>query len=116
MSHWRITKDGKNYSISINSHLIEFTMDENSPETFGAKSMLAKRFLQNDKWQQHIKNIFGASIFDEVWSAAEIAATLEHPNLKKFADGTACPYCGKPLRTERAKICPHCFKSWHNVV
>jgi predicted Zn-ribbon and HTH transcriptional regulator len=25
-----------------------------------------------------------------------------------------CPYCGKPLRTKKAKQCPHCFNSWHN--
>lgn len=114
MTSWRATKDNKNYSISFDNHLIEFTKDEGSPETYGGKSMLAKKFLQSDKWQQHVKDIFGAAILDEVIAAAEIAAKLEHPNLKKFADGTACPYCGKPLRTERAKICPHCFKSWHN--
>lgn len=32
----------------------------------------------------------------------------------KFNAKTACPYCGKPLRPERAKQCPHCFKSWHD--
>jgi len=25
-----------------------------------------------------------------------------------------CPYCGKELRTSKAKQCAHCFKSWHD--
>ena len=25
-----------------------------------------------------------------------------------------CPYCGGVLRTNKAKQCPHCFRSWHN--
>lgn len=32
----------------------------------------------------------------------------------KFDLNTACPFCGKPLRTKKAKQCSHCFKSWHN--
>jgi hypothetical protein len=25
-----------------------------------------------------------------------------------------CPYCGKSLKTARAKQCPHCFMDWHD--
>lgn len=27
---------------------------------------------------------------------------------------TPCPYCGKPLVTNSAKQCPHCFMDWHD--
>jgi hypothetical protein len=28
--------------------------------------------------------------------------------------GPPCPYCGKPVRTSRARQCPHCFADWHD--
>jgi hypothetical protein len=27
---------------------------------------------------------------------------------------TACPFCNKPLRSSRAKQCPHCSADWHD--
>jgi hypothetical protein len=27
-----------------------------------------------------------------------------------------CPYCGKPLKSARAKQCPHCSMDWHDPV
>jgi len=38
-----------------------------------------------------------------------------HPNgPTPILSGPPCPYCGEALRTEKAKQCAHCFKSWHN--
>jgi hypothetical protein len=29
--------------------------------------------------------------------------------------GPPCPYCGGPLRTARARQCPHCLADWHDA-
>lgn len=31
------------------------------------------------------------------------------------AKGPPCPHCGGPLRTPRAKQCPHCLSDWHET-
>ena len=56
----------------------------------------------------------------------ELMSALECPNTyakiwishrgkaKPTYPGPPCPYCGGPLRTSRAKQCPHCFEAWHH--
>lgn len=37
-----------------------------------------------------------------------------HSGRPDSVDTTApCPYCGKPLKTARARQCPLCFMDWH---
>ena len=45
--------------------------------------------------------------FAKIWVTHRGRAKPTYP-------GPPCPYCGKPLRTSRAKQCPHCFRSWHH--
>jgi hypothetical protein len=42
---------------------------------------------------------------------------VSHPNgpqTKHGVDGPPCPYCGAPLRTDKAKQCISCGTDWHN--
>jgi|SRR5215813_3239523 len=42
------------------------------------------------------------------------AWTLHHIPSSDYAhEPTPCPWCGRPLRTEKAKQCRHCGKDWH---
>jgi hypothetical protein len=31
----------------------------------------------------------------------------------EVSPATPCPHCGEPLRTPRARQCPHCRRQWH---
>jgi len=38
-----------------------------------------------------------------------------HSGRAGFVEETApCPYCGKPLKTDRARQCQHCLMDWHD--
>jgi hypothetical protein len=40
---------------------------------------------------------------------------VQHSGRADVVGTTApCPYCGQPLKTARAKQCPHCFMDWHD--
>ena len=113
MPNWKKSIDGVNYTIEVRENCLEFTRDEGSPESYGGNSILAKKFITSNKWKSHVKEIFGQQVLLEVLNAAESAAQIESPVSKRFDYKSSCPYCGKPLRTSKAKQCPHCFKSWH---
>jgi hypothetical protein len=53
------------------------------------------------------------------WGLADakmwVDRTLEGHGSAKTRTGTACPYCGRPLRTERAKQCFECGTDWHDT-
>lgn len=39
---------------------------------------------------------------------------IYNESFSKFLPTAKCPYCGKTLRTDKAKQCMHCLKSWHD--
>ena len=53
------------------------------------------------------------------WCLADVKMwvdrTLEGHESTKTSTGKPCPYCGKGLRTDRAKQCFECGTDWHDA-
>lgn len=68
------------------------------------------RSLSNVQAMKEIKERTGCSLkWAKIWAL--------HPNgpQPRFA-GPPCPFCGEPLRTEKAKQCLNCGADWHNQI
>ncbi len=50
----------------------------------------------------------------KIWRLHPYGPKAKTASEAKFDLSTQCLFCGKPLRTQRAMQCPHCFKSWHD--
>ncbi len=59
---------------------------------------------------KELRNLTGCNLrWAKIWVA--------HPNgprTKHGETGPPCPYCGEPLRTERAQQCLSCGMDWHD--
>ena len=115
MTIWRRQVGDIFYDIEVDDHLIKFNRHEGTPESYGGKSIFAKYFLNDREWQAHVESVFGKDVLGEVLKAAEIATLIERPESTTFDLHSTCPFCGKPLRTSKAKQCPHCFKDWRQT-
>ncbi|WP_456981821.1 hypothetical protein [Luteimonas sp. A478] len=62
---------------------------------------------------------FGADVTsDAFWSTSTAAASFTLKDewaARANEQPIPCPYCGKLLRTARAKQCQHCFIDWHDA-
>jgi hypothetical protein len=96
------TNDGKEFYYKGDSELADLARYNNKYEkncTFVAKFEL-------DKYKGKISSF--------AKRPTKIELIQREGFLSKLLPKASCPYCGKPLRTIKAKQCMHCFESWHN--
>lgn len=61
-------------------------------------------------------SLLGAFLFLKLaWLILQGVNLLPASWLEKPEPAVMCPYCGKPLRTPRARQCQHCLRHWHEV-
>ena len=81
--------------------------------------------LINDKLGFAIGTVLQRNRHCEVWFGADkmwknIIEDIYYPprvplrEKAEFSKKSKCPFCEKPLRTDKAKQCPHCFKNWRD--
>ena len=64
----------------------------------------------DEKADEFLMTVTGCNArWAKIWRVHPHGALQKDP---EFSAGTACPYCGKALRTTVAKQCPYCFQSW----
>jgi hypothetical protein len=74
MAHWQTTVGGTHHSITIIDRLVRLAKWESGPETYGGNEVPAERFLRSERLRNHVLEVFGESVLNEVVSAAEQAA------------------------------------------
>lgn len=64
------TRGDERYSIELAETRIRFTRDTGTRESFGGNDMPYPRFLRSQKWQAHVREIFGARVLEALLKAA----------------------------------------------
>jgi len=88
------------------SHIPEFTNLTTEDAEAIRQLVRSGRLLEP---MQELRRLTGCSLlWAKIW-------TLHPDGPDTLEDKKApCPFCGKPLRTERSKQCRHCKRDWHD--
>lgn len=89
-------------------------------EGFGAHEQEIWRNLLKTEGHEaaddHIMALTGCSArWAKIWRLHPDGPTSRVPHengIPRLEETAPCPFCGKALRTKKAKQCPHCFENW----
>ena len=71
MSHWRVTVGETNYTAKLAGVRIKFTKDQGAAASFGGNDVPLPRFLRSEKWQSHVREVFGPDVLSELLTIAQ---------------------------------------------
>jgi hypothetical protein len=64
---WHIRKGSLNYIAEVEGLTFELWKDTGNKETTFGKKLSARHFLEKEKWQNHIREIFGLETYTEIY-------------------------------------------------
>jgi len=89
-----------------NQHIPQFE-ELTDGDAEGMRNLI--RAMEPVKAMRELRRLTGCSIsWAKIW--------VLHPDGPQTGEEmqTPCPFCGKPLRTQRSKQCRHCKRDWHD--
>ena len=69
---WEVKRADTYYTASIDGIKLELTKHEGTKESFGGKTLLARHFLEKEKWQKMVEDDFGHELFTEIYSSLKL--------------------------------------------
>lgn len=71
MQRWyHATRGDVRYTLELAETRMQLGRDTGTPESFGGNAMPYARFLRSEKWQRHVREIYGEAVLDAVLAAA----------------------------------------------
>ena len=67
---YRATRGNEHYTLELAETRIRLTRDTGTRESFGGNDMPYPRFLRSQKWQAHVREIFGERVLEALLAAA----------------------------------------------
>lgn len=67
---YHATHGDERYTLELTETRIQVSRDMGSPESFGGNLMPYARFLRSEKWQRHVREIYGEQVLDAVLATA----------------------------------------------
>lgn len=79
---WKAEKNGVKYYAAIQGIKLSILTDSGDKEASGGGSILARHFLEKEKWKIHFKEIYGEKTYNEIYKA------VKHEYAKYLSDPT----------------------------
>jgi hypothetical protein len=101
------------------SYVLKMQTSDGKDFYYRGDSELVNLVHYDDRYENHCSFVAKFELEKykgEILSFAKRPSKIEfvyRESFLKFLPKATCPFCGKTLRTDKAKQCMHCLKSWH---
>lgn len=90
---WKAVKDGVNYYAASQGIKLSILTDSGDIETSGGYSILARHFLEKEKWKIYFKEIYGEETYNDICKVVKREYEQYLSNPKEYRKARQnCPY------------------------